>query len=359
LSSTPKSEAFADRLLRWFDHHGRRDLPWQGQPDSYRIWISEIMLQQTQVSTVLAYFERFMQRFPDLPTLAAADLDQVMAEWEGLGYYSRARNLHSTAKLCVEQYRGTLPDDLDQLCALPGIGRSTACAILSLTFDRPLAILDGNVKRVLARQHAVSGWPGRSAVSRKLWQLAESHLPSSRGADYTQAIMDLGALLCLPRAPDCPACPVSDSCRALTLGKQLQYPEAKPRVATPERHCVLLLIEDSQQRLLMHRRPAPGIWGGLWSVPMFDSLELAEASIGELADKRHGEPFRHAFTHFRLLAEPILCQKYIPGSVIRDDSEHQWFSSEQTSTLGMPKPIRILVSEYFSGQIQWQEPCTA
>ena len=317
------------------------------------------MLQQTQVRTVIGYFERFMDRFPDLPALATAELDPVMALWEGLGYYSRARNLHATARQCMSLYDGGLPDNIGQLCALPGIGRSTAGAIITLAHNRPAAILDGNVKRVLARYHAVAGWPGRSAVNRQLWALAEAQLPASRSADYSQASMDLGALVCLPKAPRCQDCPVQSGCQAFARGSQENYPGKKTPTHRPLRQCVLLIIVDPGSQLWLQKRPPCGIWGGLWSLPMFDTIEQAERKMGPLVSKRSGPPFRHEFTHFRLQAQPVMCLSSTANSSIRDAPDGRWIDAEQAISLGMPKPIRILVSDFFAGQITWQEPSIA
>jgi A/G-specific adenine glycosylase len=359
LKPTQQSSPFAGQLLAWFDHCRRRDLPWQHDRNLYRVWVSEVMLQQTQVTTVVSYFERFMHQFPDLPALAAAELDQVMALWEGLGYYSRARNLHTTSRQCVRQYAGALPNELEQLCALPGIGRSTAGAIVSLALDQPATILDGNLKRVLTRYHALPGWPGRTAVNSELWRLAESHLPASRGADYSQASMDLGALICLPKSPDCQVCPVNAGCQAFAQGSQEKFPEKKKPVQRPERQCVLLILVDQGGRLLLEKRPARGIWGGLWSLPMFDSIEQAERSMGRLDSRQHGAPFVHAFTHFLLHAEPILSQYKAANPGIRDAPDGRWVDAGQASMLGLPKPIRMLVSDFFAGQTSWQEQSTA
>ena len=359
MKPTPEVSRFASQLLTWFDRNGRHDLPWQKDINPYRVWVSEIMLQQTQVTTVVSYFERFMQHFPDLAALAAAELDQVMALWEGLGYYSRARNLHATARQCVHDHDGELPDDLEQLCALPGIGRSTAGAIVSLALDQPVAILDGNVKRVLSRYHAVPGWPGLSSVDRELWRLAAAELPASRGADYSQASMDLGALVCLPKSPDCQACPVMAGCQAFAQGNPEQYPHKKKPVRRPERHCVLIILVDPNGRLLLEKRPPSGLWGSLWSLPMFESIEQAERSLGRLNPKQYGPSFRHTFTHFRLHAEPIQSPYNIASCSVQDGDDGRWVAAEQANTLGMPKPIRILVSDFFAGQITWQETSTA
>ena len=266
-------DSLAGALLAWFDRHGRHDLPWQAQPTPYSVWVSEIMLQQTQVATVIPYYERFLQRFPTLPELAAAALDDVLAQWAGLGYYARARNLHRAARLVAERFAGELPTTLDELIALPGIGRSTAGAILSLSQGQRHAILDGNVKRVLARYHAVEGWPGLPAVQAELWRLAEAHTPQARVAAYTQAIMDLGATLCMRARPACTVCPLAADCAACRTGTQAKYPGARPKRARPQRRAAAVVVLDEAGGVLLERRPERGVWGGLYCLP-----ELAAGS---------------------------------------------------------------------------------
>src|SRR5690606_8097985 len=246
---------FARRLLAWFDRCGRHDLPWQRDRRPYAVWVSEIMLQQTQVATVIPYFERFVARFPDVEVLAEASLDDVLALWSGLGYYARARNLHRAAQLVVERYGGDLPDSLDELMALPGIGRSTAGAILAQAHGVRAPILDGNVKRVLARHAGIEGWPGEREVEQTLWAIADERTPSERVADYTQAIMDLGAMLCTRRRPACTVCPVVEDCRACRLGIQERLPSPRPKRERPRRRRMMLVVRDSQGRVLLERRP--------------------------------------------------------------------------------------------------------
>jgi A/G-specific adenine glycosylase len=260
----------ADALLPWFDRHGRHDLPWKAGADPYRIWLSEIMLQQTQVTTVIPYYERFLEAFPDADALAAAEVDAVLARWTGLGYYARARNLHRAARAIVDDHGGRFPADVDALAALPGIGRSTAGAIAAQAFGVRAPILDGNVKRVITRLAAVEGWPGRTAVARELWALAEDWTPAERVADYTQAVMDLGATVCTPRRPACDACPLADRCLARARGLQHRLPTPKPKREKPERRTRMLLIQDPDGAVLLERRPPQGIWGGLWCFPQQD-----------------------------------------------------------------------------------------
>ena len=257
---------FAERLLDWFDDHGRKDLPWQRGINPYRVWISEIMLQQTQVQTVIPYYERFMQSFPDLQSLADADIDAVLQHWSGLGYYARARNLHKAAGAIRDNFAGEFPTAFDDVVELPGIGQSTAGAILAIAGNQRHAILDGNVKRVLARHAAVAGWPGKTDVSKQLWALAEARTPQQRVADYTQAIMDLGATLCTRSKPNCAACPVASDCAARIADDVAAYPGRKPKKAKPLRQTTMVIAVNGAA-VFLQRRPPVGIWGGLWSLP--------------------------------------------------------------------------------------------
>lgn len=279
-------DRFARNLLHWYDKHGRHDLPWHHNRNAYRVWVSEIMLQQTQVTTVIPYFEAFMARFPDVRALASAPEDDVLSHWSGLGYYARARNLHKAAKQVVMEFGGEFPADQETLESLTGIGRSTAAAILAQAFGKRATILDGNVKRVLARYHAVPGWPGQSAVLNKLWEHAENHTPEERVKDYTQAIMDLGAMVCTRNKPECKTCPVNDGCQAYNRDEVQRYPGPKPRKEKPEKTTWMLILEDTKGRILLERRPPTGIWGGLWSLPELDPAygtdELQDACIREL-----------------------------------------------------------------------------
>jgi A/G-specific adenine glycosylase len=258
-------------VLDWFDQSGRHDLPWQQNTNAYRVWISEIMLQQTQVQTVIPYFERFMARFPTVATLATAAIDDVLALWTGLGYYARARNLHRAAQQIMSTHQGVFPADLDALLALPGIGRSTAGAIRSLAFDQPAAILDGNVKRVLARFYAIAGWPGSTATQKALWAASEQLSPTSRCRDFTQAMMDLGATVCLPKQPRCANCPLRNHCQAYANNTIEHYPERRAKAIKPNRSVTWLLLQNSQGELGFEKRPSQGIWGGLYGFPEFPS----------------------------------------------------------------------------------------
>ncbi len=307
-------DKFTSRLLRWYSRHGRHDLPWQTDPTPYRVWVSEIMLQQTQVSTVIPYYQRFMQRFTDVQALAGAELDEVLKHWAGLGYYARGRNLHRAARELVAHSQGVFPDTFEAVVALPGIGRSTAGAILALAFGQRHAILDGNVKRSLCRYHGVEGHPGLTEVQKTLWQLAASHTPGKQVAEYTQAIMDFGATLCTRSNPDCARCPQQVDCAAYKLGRVRDLPAPRPGRRRPLKHChMLALIETESNELVLFKRPESGIWGGLYSLPEFDSFSAceqkltaytAEASIEPLQET----PIRHAFTHFDLDITPLTCR---------------------------------------------------
>ncbi|KAF0811825.1 Adenine DNA glycosylase [Andreprevotia sp. IGB-42] len=340
---------FAPRLLAWHTGYGRHDLPWQVN-DPYRVWLSEIMLQQTQVTTVIPYYQRFLVRFPTVANLAAATQDDVLAHWSGLGYYSRARNLHAAAQMVMSRFGGVFPQDPLTITELPGVGPSTAAAIAAFSFNVRSPILDGNVKRVLARWAGISGFPGEKAIERQLWQLAGSLLPDNP-ADmpaYTQAQMDLGATVCTPRKPACLACPVSDDCVARLTGRQLELPTAKPKKKIPERHTVMLLIHDAQGRLLLERRPPNGIWGGLWCLPETPSTLDAVADSQQRLDmtialEPAGADFVHVFTHFRLTITPQPAVLLAQGNAVHDD-DRRWFSREQALAAGIPTPLRKLLS---------------
>lgn len=303
---------FATRLLGWFDRHGRHDLPWQHPRSAYRVWLSEVMLQQTQVATVKPYFERFVARYPDFAALAAAPTDEVMRLWAGLGYYARARNLHAAAKAVVERHAGEFPQDFDAALALPGIGRSTAGAILAQAYGLRHAILDANVKRVLARWAGIAGWPGETAVAARLWDCAERLLPEARLPDYTQALMDLGATVCVPRQPRCADCPLAGDCAARHEDRIAELPGARPAAKRPrpQREAWLIVAEDAQGRWLLEQRPGAGIWGGLWCPPVIerdaDWVATLRARHGLALPLWHQDaPIDHAFSHFDLRLHPL------------------------------------------------------
>ncbi len=342
MSETP----FAAAVLAWYDQHGRKHLPWQQSITPYRVWVSEIMLQQTQVSTVLDYFPRFIAAFPRVQELAAASEDEVLHLWTGLGYYSRARNLHKTAQQVVNVHGGEFPRSVEQLSELPGIGRSTAGAIASLSMGLRAAILDGNVKRVLARYLALPGYPGETAVARQLWAAAEEFTPQARGNHYTQAMMDLGATLCTRSKPNCPACPLRSGCKAHLLGRETDFPNPKPRKALPQRRTLMPLLSNRDDAILLYRRPSTGLWGGLWSLPELDSLDalpaLAQQHQLALGAQHALADLSHTFSHFQLAIEPWLIRvEQQPSSVAEGD--WLWYNLATPPRLGLAAPVKKLL----------------
>ncbi len=343
-------EQFQQQVLGWFDQYGRHDLPWQHPRSPYRVWLSEIMLQQTQVKTVIPYFERFIERFPDVATLAAADEDEVLHLWTGLGYYARARNLLRCAKQIMLEHKGEFPKDIDALEALPGIGRSTAGAIRTQAFNLPAPILDGNVKRVLARYAAIEGWPGQKPVHDVLWKLAESLTPNQRCADFTQAMMDLGATLCTRTRPACALCPLADHCRANASGQQALFPGKKPRKTLPVKATVMLLFVNTAGDVLLERRPSSGIWGGLWSLPQIDRIEDAAKSC---VDRFHCEPdreqhwdtLRHSFSHYHLDIHPVKINLPHQADGIMEGGDLLWYNMKAPERVGLAAPVTRLLKE--------------
>jgi len=339
---------FARALLAWFDHHGRKDLPWQHPRDAYRVWLSEVMLQQTQVVTVIPYFQRFVTALPTLRDLAAADEDTVLALWAGLGYYRRARFLQRAAQICVEKHGGELPRDFDALADLPGIGRSTAGAILAQAHGLRFAILDGNVKRVLTRYLGVHGFPGQSAVEKVLWQHADELTPAKRTADYTQAIMDLGATVCVRARPLCDTCPLAKSCVAKRDNLTAQLPTAKPTKRIPTRDTVMLILRDAKGRVLLERRGPQGVWSGLWSLPEASDHDTAwrtAETLAKIDDAQQLTPFVHVFSHYRLQVEPLLFDAATAHRKIADNPGLRWCDAGERATLGLPAPVRSLLQD--------------
>lgn len=338
---------FSARVLDWYTLHGRKDLPWQQKPTAYRVWISEVMLQQTQVATVIPYFDRFMASFPDIAALANAGIDDVLHHWSGLGYYARARNLHKAAGLIRDNYDGEFPATYESVVALPGIGRSTAGAILALSKNERHAILDGNVKRVLARFHAMGGWPGTSSVADSLWQFAERHTPQSRVADYTQAMMDLGATVCTRTRPKCTDCPLAAECVAHATGLVADYPGKKSKKAKPLRKTHMAMVH-SNGAIYLERRPAAGIWGGLWSFPELDIADKlaiwCEDQFGAYPiEIERWDVVRHSFTHFDLDIEPIAMRVNRSSSKVEDGEDHVWYDIDSPQKLGIAAPINGLI----------------
>lgn len=343
-------DEFGRRVLEWFDAHGRKELPWKQNPTPYRVWVSEIMLQQTQVTTVVPYYRRFIERFPDIQTLAAADLDEVLSLWAGLGYYARARNLHRAAGLVRERYGSEMPLDIALLQELPGIGRSTAGAILALSAGQRQPILDGNIKRLLARFAAVSGWPGQASVLARLWELAEYYTPAERVADYTQAMMDLGALVCTPRRPNCVQCPLAMGCVAHAQNCETDFPGAKPRRDLPVRATRMLMVRSATGEILLEHRPPVGVWGGLWSFPECsleaDVVEWCREQLGlSVAVAPAWRVLRHTFSHFHLDITPVpVIVKVECAEAVLEGGRFVWYKSHDSQRLGMAAPVRSLLA---------------
>ena len=360
LSATNKVKPFAERVLTWFDQSGRKDLPWQQNITPYRVWISEIMLQQTQVNTVIPYFLKFMDTFPDVISLANADQDHVLKHWSGLGYYARARNLHKAAQMIRDEYGGYFPEEIDQVIALPGIGKSTAGAILSIACQQTHAILDGNVKRVLARYYMVNGWTGSAKVQKQLWEYAESLLPSpqlKRIADYTQAMMDLGATICTRGKPKCEFCPLHNDCKALALGKTQEYPQAKPKKVLPERSTLMLILQNTQGEIMLQKRPATGIWGGLWSFPQFEHTDQANEWLQNQfnipMDSYQKLPkLTHTFSHFRLIIQAYLLRIESQQQGIMEADAQLWYNINTEFNGGLAAPITTLLKTLKKGTTQ-------
>jgi len=343
--------SFSDRVLDWYDQYGRHDLPWQQQRTLYRVWIAEIMLQQTQVGTVMPYYQRFMEAFPELDLLARAPLDRVLEQWSGLGYYSRARNLHKAARIIDLEHDGRFPQEFEQVMALPGIGQSTAGAILAQALDQRHAILDGNVKRVLCRYHAVDGWPGKTAVQKQLWQFAEQHTPDGRIADYTQAMMDLGATLCRRSSPQCKQCPLQSDCEANVSNRVKHYPVPRPRRQLPVKAARLLILTDNESgRILLEKRPPSGIWGGLWSLPEAEVDETVEQlclqrwGLQVLSNEDCG-PFRHTFSHYHLDITPCRVHVQMNEAGVKEQGETIWCSSKDATKRALATPVSRIISQ--------------
>jgi len=342
---------FATRLLDWHRRHGRHELPWQSERSLYRVWIAEIMLQQTQVGTVIPYYRRFMSAFPDLRALSDAPLERVLECWSGLGYYSRARNLHRAAQLIAAEHGGCFPQDFDAVLSLPGIGRSTAGAILAQALGRRHAILDGNVKRVLARYHAVEGWTGQAAVLDQLWRHAEQHTPDENLADYTQAIMDLGATLCTRSKPDCEACPLHTDCAALRTGRVDELPSPRPKKTLPVKSARLLVLTDDSGAILLEKRPPAGIWGGLWSLPEAAPGESVEAVCSRrwglsVIGHEDGERFRHSFSHYHLDITPCRVRVRDRADRVSDAGRLIWCRFDESTPPAMATPVARIIRQY-------------
>ncbi|HET7548591.1 MAG TPA: A/G-specific adenine glycosylase [Usitatibacter sp.] len=345
--TAPRPTSFASRLVRWQRRSGRHDLPWQGTRDAYRIWLSEIMLQQTQVATVLGYYERFLARFPTVVDLARAAEDEVMALWSGLGYYARARNLHRAAREVCERFGGVFPKTFDALVTLPGVGRSTAGAIAAFASGERRAILDGNARRVIARHAGIEGDASSSAVLASLWQEADARLPRAGIEAYTQGLMDLGAEICAIRKPQCLLCPVNADCAARSTGRTGEIPGRRRRVPAPRRRIAMLVVLAGRD-VLLEKRPPSGIWGSLWSLPEID----ASARPGESLSREWGldaaelaalEPFEHAFSHFTLEVTPWRIRARGPRR-LPDGKPAAWMSLDDLGGAALPSPVRRLLA---------------
>lgn len=341
---------FASRVLAWYDVAGRKTLPWQQQKTPYRVWVSEIMLQQTQVATVIPYYERFMARFPDVITLADAPVDDVLHHWTGLGYYARARNLHKAAQQIRDQHQGVFPEHIDEVMALPGIGRSTAGAILSFSLGQPHAILDGNVKRVLTRWLAMPGWPGQKPVENQLWEVAIRLTPRQGVQQFNQAMMDIGATLCTRSKPACQRCPLAEDCQGRLEGAPQRYPEGKPKkAATPVKNGLFLLLRHAD-RVLLQKRPPQGIWGGLYCFPQFDNEAMLHAWLREAgmepAQLQELAGFRHTFSHFHLDIRPFLLTRstVLDGGVIMEADSTLWYNLAQPDEVGLAAATQRLLA---------------
>ena len=336
---------FSEQLLTWFEQYGRKNLPWQQQPNPYHVWLSEIMLQQTQVNTVIPYYLRFTKHYPTLSSLANAPLDDILALWTGLGYYARARNLHKTANIVVKDYHGELPSNLEQLITLPGIGRSTAGAIMALAYHQRYSILDGNVKRVLTRYKKISGWPGNKTIEKQLWDIAEQLLPKTHFANYIQAQMDLGTLICTRSKPKCELCPLQADCQAFQHGIPQNYPETKPKKIIPTRHSYWLVMQNNDGKILLQQRPPSGIWGGLWSFPEAESLEniailCAEKFHVNIKEIISQPSFKHVFSHFKLTIHPQLITVKAMPNKLGERNSISWYNINDALRLGLATPVK-------------------
>lgn len=345
-------EQFSQPLLQWYDNHGRKNLPWQLPRDPYRVWVSEIMLQQTQVQTVIPYFNRFMDHFPSIEDLAQADEDRVLSLWSGLGYYSRARNLHKTAQIIINDYAGLIPKDLELLITFPGIGPSTAAAILSQAYNLPTAILDGNVKRVLTRFFRIEGWPEQAPIKKMLWELADECMSKQRCAEYTQAIMDLGATCCTLKKPNCLQCPVQINCQAFKNNEQHLLPTKKVKKTVPTYQQQFLVLYNQEKMIYLEKNPPVGVWGGLWCLPSIDRDLCPLTYIKQHYDIQGENPthftsLKHRFSHFHLEIDAILIKATDLKSKVAEHNG-QWFTEDKLNHVGIAKPINHILKQLFA-----------
>lgn len=340
---------FSENIIEWFNKHGRHDLPWQRNPTPYRVWVSEIMLQQTQVATAVPYFQKFMDQFPTVSTLATADLDQVLHLWSGLGYYARARNLHKTAKSIEDEHQGNFPRSIKRLEEFSGVGRSTAGAIAALSMDMHAVILDGNVKRVLTRFHAIEGWTGKTEIQNKLWRIAERHTPKKNIAAYTQAIMDLGATVCTRSNPSCGKCPLSENCSALNTNSIDKFPEKKRKKKLPIKSVVMFIFQNESGEVYLEKRPPRGVWGSLYSFPE-NCKEITKAS--DYSSKHFLlsgyttllEPLRHTFSHYHLDIQPQIIAVAKNSYQLAESGGWLWYPLDHSIQVGLAAPVKKLLT---------------
>ncbi|SCZ69121.1 A/G-specific DNA-adenine glycosylase [Photorhabdus luminescens] len=342
-----EAKQFSAVVLDWYHRYGRKTLPWQLEKTSYHVWLSEVMLQQTQVATVIPYFQRFISRFPDVTSLAAAPLDEVLHLWTGLGYYARARNLHKSAQQVVELHQGKFPTTFEDVVALPGVGRSTAGAILSLSQGKHFPILDGNVKRVLARCYAVEGWPGKKEVESSLWQISTNVTPAQEVEYFNQAMMDLGAMVCTRSKPKCEICPLNQGCIAYANHSWTKYPGKKPKQSIPEKTAYFLLMQNHNS-VWLEQRPPTGIWGGLFAFPQFESMDLLNGWLEQsgISHSKHEQltAFRHTFSHFHLDIVPIKIN-ILSFTTCMDENTGLWYNLQQPATVGLAAPVEYLLQQ--------------
>lgn len=363
LAQSSHNSPFAHAVLAWFEKYGRKHLPWQQNKTLYSVWLSEVMLQQTQVATVIPYFERFMARFPTVVDLANAELDEVLHLWTGLGYYARARNLHKAAQQIRDEFDGQFPTDFAEVFSLSGIGRSTAGAVLSSVLAAPYPILDGNVKRVLSRYFAVKGWPGEKAVENQLWQHTAAVTPTEQTADFNQAMMDLGAMICTRSKPKCSLCPLETQCEANRLQAWADYPAKKPKKALPEKQTLFFIVKAGNH-ILLQQREAAGLWGGLYLFPQFENMDELKRSISaqDLQKLQILTAFRHTFTHFHLDITPVLLELdwqnpaekpplaalenlgFFPRAV--SSKANYWYDLAHANQIGLAAPVKRILDEF-------------
>jgi A/G-specific adenine glycosylase len=349
--ANPSNAQFTKPLLSWFKKHGRTTLPWQSQQTPYRVWISEIMLQQTQVNTVIPYYQRFMQSFPTVQKLAQVQEDNVLHHWTGLGYYARARNLHKAATIIHTEMNNKLPDTVDALCELPGIGKSTAGAIIALASKQRAVILDGNVKRVLCRYHCIEGWPDSSSTNKILWEIADRYTPRQSCAEYTQAIMDLGATLCTRSKPNCPICPLHKTCQAYSENRTTEFPNKKPKKTLPIKTTTMLMLRSTDtDKILLEKRPPQGIWGGLWSFPEIETSTnhnefLTHHGLSKSKHQQQWQTLRHTFSHFHLDITPLAITLKKEQHAIMENQRWHWYDLQNPTELGLPTPVKNLLAK--------------